>query len=81
MDWGGGRMETPVDALELTMTKPIEAPGIEAVPVLDHRKFVLLFDLYVAGKWVGSRRTAEQCEQQLSHFCGVPIEAYMPQGW
>jgi hypothetical protein len=61
--------------------KPIEVPGIEARPVLDARGFVVLFDLWVAGQWVGSRRTAEQCEQWLSHFCGVPIEATADRAW
>ncbi len=63
------------------MAKPIEAPGIETIPLIDSRGFVVLFDLWVAGKWVGSRRTAEQCEQWLSHYCGVPIEATPGTPW
>jgi hypothetical protein len=59
----------------------VEAPGIEARAVLDRRGFVLIFDLWVAGKWVGSRRTAEQCELYLSYYTDVLIEAYQPQGW
>lgn len=61
--------------------KPIEAPGIEALPVLDTRGFAVMFDLWVAGRWVGSRRTVEQCEQWLSHYCGTPIEATEGSAW
>lgn len=61
--------------------KPIEAPGIEVRPLLDQRGFVVLFDLWVGGQWVGSRRTAEQCEQWLSQVCGVPIEATSGTAW
>jgi hypothetical protein len=39
-----------------------ETPDIEARPVLDERGFATLFDLWVNGRWVGSRRTVEQCE-------------------
>ena len=63
------------------MSKPIEVPDIEAVPVLDSRGFAVLFDLYVAGKWVGSRRTVEQCEDWLSYLCGVPIGATSATPW
>ncbi len=63
------------------MAKPIEVPGIETRPLLDSRGFVVLFDLWVAGVWVGSRRTAEQCEQWLSHYCGAPIEAAPGTAW
>lgn len=59
----------------------VEAPGIEAIPVLDKRGFVVVFDLWVAGQWVGSRRTAAQCEQWLSHLCGMPIEAVAGAPW
>lgn len=58
-----------------------DAPGINAKPVLDERGFVVLFDLWLAGNWVGSRRTAEQCEEHLSHLCGVPIEAVAGSPW
>lgn len=61
--------------------KPIEAPGIEARPLLDARGFVILFDLWVAGKWVGSRRTEQQCEQFLTYLCGTPIEATPGTPW
>jgi hypothetical protein len=61
--------------------KPIECPGIEARPVVDCRGFVVLFDLWVAGQWIGSRRTAEQCEERLSHVCGVPIVATAGTPW
>lgn len=63
------------------MPKPVEAPGIEARPVLDKRGFVVVFDLWVGNVWVGSRRTPEQCEQWLSHYCGVEIQAYSPGAW
>ncbi len=63
------------------MAKPIEAPGIDTLPVLDGRGLVVVFDLWVAGQWVGSRRTAEQCEQWLSHLCGVEIEAVPGTPW
>lgn len=58
-----------------------EAPGIEVWPVLDQRGFVVVFDLWVSGKWVGSRRTAEQCEQWLSYLCDMPIEATAGTPW
>lgn len=58
-----------------------EAPDIEARPVLDERGYAVLFDLWVNGTWVGSRRTAEQCEQHLSHVCGVNIMATFGSGW
>jgi hypothetical protein len=60
---------------------PADVPDIEARPVLDHRGFVVLFDLWVAGKWVGSRRTALQCEEWLTYLCGVPIEAAAGRAW
>jgi hypothetical protein len=55
------------------MTKARKALGIEARPILDERGFVVVFDLWVAGQWVGSRRTAEQCEEWLSYLCGQPL--------
>lgn len=58
-----------------------EVPDIEARPVLDSRGFAVLFDLWVAGKWVGSRRTPEQCEEWLSHLYGTPIEATFGTPW
>lgn len=62
------------------MTKQ-EVPGIDARPLLDARGFVVLFDLWVGGQWVGSRSTAEQCESFLSHLCGTPIEAVPSTPW
>lgn len=58
-----------------------EPPGIEAHPILDSRGFALAFDLWVAGKWVGSRRTVEQCEDWLSFYCGIPIHATSGNAW
>lgn len=58
-----------------------EHPDIEARAVKDARDFPLLFDLWVNGKWIGSRRTVEQCEQALSHYCGVPVEATFGSPW
>ncbi len=58
-----------------------EAPGIEVKPILDKRGFVILFDLWVAGHWVGSRRTADQCAEWLSHICGMPVEATAGTPW
>jgi hypothetical protein len=63
------------------MAQPIEIPRIDVLPVLDDRKMVLLFDLWVAGKWVGSRRTVEQCKDWLSYLCGAPIEACPGTAW
>jgi hypothetical protein len=59
----------------------LEIPGIEVYPVLDTRGFVVVYDLWVAGKWVGSRHTIEQCEDWLSYLCGVPIEATPGRPW
>lgn len=61
--------------------KDVEAPGIEARPVLDARGFAVMFDLWVAGRWVGSRRTVEQCELWLSYLCGTLIEAHFGNPW
>lgn len=63
------------------MKQPIEAPGIDVLPILDERGFVVVFDLWVGGKWVGSRRTIEQCEQWLSYLCSMPIEATGGNAW
>lgn len=41
----------------------------------------LLFDFWVAGVWVGSRRTVEQCETYLSGIVGVPVEATAGRAW
>lgn len=61
--------------------KPVDVPDIEVRPILDGRGFAVAFDLWVAGKWVGSRRTAEQCELWLSHLIGVQIEATFGSAW
>ena len=37
------------------------------VPVLDKDGNVILFDMYIDGVWIGSRRTEEQCWEQLRH--------------
>lgn len=58
-----------------------EIPAICTKPVLDNRGFVILFDLWVEGKWVGSRRTAEQCAEFLSWYIGVPIEPTADTAW
>lgn len=63
------------------MAKPVDVPDIEVRPLLDERGFAVLYDLWVAGKWVGSRRTAEQCELLLSHLIGVEIEATYGTAW
>lgn len=54
---------------------------IEARAVKDHRGFALLFDLWVNGKWVGSRRTVEQCEEYLSWLCAAPVGAACGSPW
>ena len=58
-----------------------EAPGIETRPVLDERGFVMLWDLFVGGQWVGSRRTVEQCEMWLTHYTGLEIQATWGNPW
>lgn len=58
-----------------------EIPGIDVCPVLDSRGFVVVFDLWIAREWVGSCRTARQCELLLSHLLGVEIEATGGTAW
>lgn len=58
-----------------------EYPDIEARPILDSRGFAILFDLWVNGAWVGSRRTVGQCEEWLSHYCDTPVEATCGRPW
>ena len=58
-----------------------ETPDIEAAAVKDVHKHALLFDLYVGGKWVGSRRTVEQCEDELTQICGIKINATYGSAW
>lgn len=59
----------------------MEPRDIEARAVKDARGFALLFDLWVDGEWVGSRRTVEQCEDYLSHLCGVRVGATFGRPW
>jgi hypothetical protein len=54
---------------------------IEARAVKNEHGHALLFDLWVNGKWVGSRRTVEQCEQYLSWLCGAPVSATFGSPW
>lgn len=54
---------------------------IESRPVLDERGIAVLFDLWVDGVWIGSRRTLEQCELELSHACGYEVEADYGRPW
>jgi hypothetical protein len=58
-----------------------EIPAIDVQPVLDGRGFVVLFDLWIDREWVGSSRTARQCELLLSHLLGVEIEATYSTAW
>lgn len=59
----------------------MDPTDIEARGVKDDRGFALLFDLWVNGKWVGSRRTVEQCEEYLTSLCGVPVGATFGCAW
>lgn len=54
---------------------------IEAVGVKDERGHALLFDLWINGRWVGSRRTIEQCERHLSGLLGCPVGATFGRAW
>ena len=63
------------------MAKPVEVSDIEARPVCDERGFAVLFDLWIDGVWVGSRRTAEHCEAWLTYLCGVEIGAASSTPW
>lgn len=56
-------------------------PDIEARSVVNAQGHVGLFDLWVAGRWVGSTRTAEQAEDRLSFLCGVPVVATNSTPW
>lgn len=58
-----------------------EVPEIRAIAVKNERKHALLFDLWVGGKWIGSRRTVEQCEDELTRICGVKISATYGSPW
>jgi hypothetical protein len=37
----------------------------EILPVRNEKGEIILYDMFVAGKWIGSRRTLEQCNRQL----------------
>lgn len=59
----------------------IEFPDIDVTPLVDERGHVILFDLWVSGRWVGSRRTTVQCEEALTWIIGMPIEAVPGTAW
>lgn len=40
----------------------------QIVPVRDGDGVAQLHDMYVGGKWLGSQRTIEQCNQFLEHY-------------
>jgi hypothetical protein len=40
----------------------------EILPVRDAKGDVILHDMFVAGEWIGSRRTLEQCKQRLETY-------------
>ncbi len=63
------------------MAADYEIPGIDVVPVLDERGMVVVFDLWVAGKWVGSRRTADQCAEWLTYLLDTPMEPTADTPW
>lgn len=63
------------------MAVKVECPGIEVVPMLDEKRHAFLFDLYVSGKWVGSRRTPDQCAEHLSNIIGLTIEPTAGTPW
>lgn len=54
---------------------------IEARAVKDEQGFALLFDMWINGEWIGSRRTVEQCEDELSARCGVRVSATFGRPW
>lgn len=58
-----------------------EIPGIDVLPIIDLKGHVLIYDLWVAGKWTGSRRTMEQCKLWLSYLCDTEIEAVPGNAW
>lgn len=63
------------------MAEPREIPGIDVLPLVDARGIVVLFDLWIAGKWVGSRRTADQCADWLTYLLDVEIEPTAGTPW
>jgi hypothetical protein len=40
------------------------------VPVHDERGSAMLYDIYVDGEWVGSKRTIQQCEDRIQISTG-----------
>ena len=54
---------------------------IEARAVKDKDGCALLFDLWVNGKWIGSRRTIEQCELALSYYLNSKVGAVYGRPW
>ncbi len=40
----------------------------ETAPIRDSDGCVILYDMFVYGEWVGSRRTIEQCELVFSRY-------------
>lgn len=63
------------------MAQKNEIPGIDVRPLIDEHGFVVPYDLWLAGKWVGSRRTIEQCEAWLTYLCETKIEAVAGTPW
>lgn len=40
----------------------------ETAPVRDKRGDIVLYDMYVYGEWIGSRRTLEQCDLAFTAY-------------
>jgi hypothetical protein len=40
----------------------------EIMPVCDDKGTIVLHDMFVAGRWIGSRRTYEQCKLALDNY-------------
>lgn len=38
----------------------------KTIPVFDRDGTVLLYDMYLDGKWIGSRRTLPQCAESFA---------------
>lgn len=38
------------------------------IPVKDEKGNILLYDMYVNGRWIGSRPTIRQCEEELRRY-------------
>jgi death-on-curing protein len=56
------------EILKLDILQAIDdnkSEGLDLIPVCDANGQVLLYDIYVDGKWHGSRRTEEQCRLQV----------------